>query len=72
MLDVSKSIKIWAVAVALGGTFTTFEIFEKSLFQGDIKSTLKQAFYIVAALIGANSGYSFIKFFQYLGAPWLK
>ena len=72
MFDLAGSIKIWAVAVALGGTFTSYEIIEKGLFNGEIKSIIRQAIYVVAALFGANSGYNFIKLVQRCGEEWMK
>ncbi|SKC73817.1 YtrH family sporulation protein [Maledivibacter halophilus] len=61
MIDISSSIKIWAVAVSLGGTFSSFEIIEQGIFKGEIRSVVKQVSYIAAALIGANLGYLVIK-----------
>lgn len=72
MLDLAGSIKIWAVAVALGGTFSSFEIIEKGLLKGEIKSIIKQAAYILMALIGANTGAGFIKLIQRCGDLWAK
>ena len=43
MFNIAGSIKIWAVAVALGGTFSSFEIIEKGIFKGEIRSIIKQA-----------------------------
>lgn len=57
MLDLAGSIKIWAMAVALGDTFSSFAVIEKGLFQGEIKSILKQAVYVLTAILGANTGY---------------
>jgi len=61
MLDIASSIKIWAVAVTLGGTFSSFAVIEKGLFEGEFKSIVKQAIYVLAALLGANTGYNAIK-----------
>ncbi|QEK13590.1 sporulation protein [Crassaminicella thermophila] len=72
MFHVASSIKIWAVAVALGGTFSSFRIIEQGLIKGELKSVVKQIFYIVTALIGANLGYSFVKLIQRCGAIWIK
>ncbi|WHH61185.1 YtrH family sporulation protein [Petroclostridium sp. X23] len=72
MLDVARSIKIWAVAVALGGTFSSFEAIEQGLLKGEIKSVIRQTAYIVIALIGANAGFSFIKLIQKCGDMWPK
>ena len=70
MIDVASSIKIWAVAVALGGTFSSFEVLEKSLFKGEVRSIIKQVVYIIGALIGANIGYSCIRLLQRCGMLW--
>lgn len=72
MLNLAGSVKIWAVAAALGGTFSSFEIFEKGLFNGEIKSIIKQMAYILTALIGANVGYGFIRLIQWCGDLWAK
>ena len=64
MLDIASSIKIWAVAVTLGGTFSSFAALEKGLFEGEIKSIVKQAIYVLTALLGANTGYNVIKLIQ--------
>lgn len=72
MFEIARSIKIWAVAVALGGTFSTFEILEKGLFRGEIRSIVKQAVYVVVAVIGANAGYGFIRLIQKCGESMLK
>lgn len=72
MLDVSDSIKIWAVAVALGGTFSSFEIIEQGLFKGEVRSIIKQVLYILVALLGANSGSSLIKLIQKSADLWMK
>lgn len=70
MMDISRSLKIWAIAASLGGTFTTFEIIEKGLVQGDVKSILKQTVYILSALIGTNIGYSLIKLLEKCEFLW--
>lgn len=72
MFDIAGSIKIWAIAVALGGTFSSFEIIEKGLFRGEIRTIIKQAMYVVMAVIGANSGFSFIRLLLRCGEMWSK
>ena len=64
MLDIASSIKIWAVAVTLGGTFSSFAAIEKGLFEGEFRSIVKQAIYVLTALLGANTGYNVIKLIQ--------
>ena len=70
MLGIAASIKVWAVAVALGGTFSSFEVIEKGLFKGEFKTIIKHALYVIAALTGANSGYSIIRLLQKCGDLW--
>lgn len=72
MLNVASSIKIWAVAIALGGTFSSFIIIDKGLLEGELKSIIKQMIYILIALLGANLGFSFIKLIQRSSEIWLK
>lgn len=72
MINIASSIKIWAMAIALGGTFASFDIINKSLFEGEIKSIVKQLIYILAALLGANTGYIIIKTIQKCGEIWGK
>ncbi|HUW64574.1 MAG TPA: YtrH family sporulation protein [Spirochaetia bacterium] len=62
MLKLARDIKIWAIAAAIGGTFSTFEVFGSGLFQGDVRAVLKQMFYIVSALAGTESAYYLIVF----------
>ena len=70
MLDIAGSIKIWAMAVALGGSFSSFAVIEKGLFEGEFKSIIKQAIYVLTALLGANTGYGFIRLIQRCGEIW--
>ncbi len=57
MLIIADSIKIWAIAVALGGTFSSFRVLEQGLFKGEIKSLIKQLLYVFFAMGGAQLGY---------------
>jgi hypothetical protein len=61
MIDISSSIKIWAMAIAIGDTFSSYAVIEKGIFKGEFKSIVKQAIYVITALSGANVAYSFIK-----------
>lgn len=70
MLDIAKSTKIWAVAVALGGTLSSLNVIDKGLFYGEVKALIKQAIYILVALMGANTGYLFIRLIQRWGEIW--
>ncbi|MDA8337218.1 MAG: YtrH family sporulation protein [Peptococcaceae bacterium] len=60
MLKLARDTKIWAIAAAIGGTFSTFEIFGTGLFQGDVRAVLKQMLYIVSALAGTETAYYLI------------
>ena len=70
MTDVAGSIKIWAIAASLGGTFSSFAMIEKGLFEGEIRTLIKQMFFILISLTGANVGYEFIKLLQRCGNIW--
>lgn len=72
MLDLASSIKIWAVATALGGTFSSFQVIEEGLFKGEIRLMIKQIAYILAALFGANIGFYTIKLLERCGDLWAK
>ncbi len=72
MLDTAVSTKIWAVAIALGGTFSSFEIIEKGFLNREIRSIIKQAVYVLVALAGANAGYGAVKLIQECGRIWIK
>ncbi len=60
MLKLARDIKIWAIAAAIGGTFSTFEIFDSGLFSGEVRAVIKQILYIISALAGAQTGYYLI------------
>ncbi len=60
MLKLARDMKIWAIAAAIGGTFSTFEIFETGLFSGEVRAVIKQVLYIISALAGTQAGYYLI------------
>ena len=72
MMDIAGSVKIWAIAIALGGTFSSFEIIEKGIFRGEVKTIVKQALCVLMAVIGANAGVNFIRLLQRCGEFWRK
>lgn len=57
MLKLAREIKIWAIVAAIGGTFSTFEVLESGLFQGEVRAVIKQLIYIISALAGTQTGY---------------
>jgi amino acid permease len=72
MVEVANSIKIWAIAASLGGTFSSFAVIEKGIFDGEVRTLIKQALFIIISLTGANMGYEFIRLLQRCGAIWGK
>lgn len=70
MVNLANSMKIWGMAVALGGTFSSFVVINKGLFKGEIKSIIKQVIYILFALLGSNAGSIFIQLIQRCGEIW--
>lgn len=70
MMDIAGSIKIWAMAIALGDTFSSFKVIEKGIFQGEFLSIVKQGVHVVVALLGANAAYGYIRLIQRFGALW--
>lgn len=60
MLKLARDMKIWAIAAAIGGTFSTFEILESGLFKGEVRAVIKQILYIASALGGTQAGYYII------------
>ena len=57
LLKLAREIKIWAIVAAIGGTFSTFEVLESGLFQGEVRAVVKQLLYIISALGGAQFGH---------------
>lgn len=70
MLDVASSTKIWAMAIALGDSFSTFEVIEKGIIEGQLRGFIKQMLYILVAFLGANMGYGFVKFLHRCTEIW--
>lgn len=60
MLRIAQEIKIWAIVAAIGGTFSTFEVFESGIFRGEITTVVKQLCYVLSSLAGAQCGYFLI------------
>jgi hypothetical protein len=57
MHQLSRSLKIWAIVAAIGGTFDTINHFERNFIGGgSFVEIINQIIYIIAALLGANTG----------------
>ncbi len=54
-------IRIWAVAIAIGGTLTAFENLERGLASRALPMLLADSFGIIAAYFGAQWGYWLIR-----------
>lgn len=72
MMDFASSVKIWAIATALGGTFTSFQVLDEGVFKGEVRLMIKQIAYVLAALLGANLGYYTLKLVERCGELWTK
>src|SRR5690554_3341516 len=70
MVDIANSTKLWAMAIALGDTFSSFAAIEKGIFDGEFRSIVRQGIYVVTALLGANIGYGFIRLIQRCSQIW--
>ncbi|WP_335872231.1 YtrH family sporulation protein [Bacillus sp. 2205SS5-2] len=63
MERLSKILRIWAIIAAIGGTFDTVYSFERGFMDGETKDLLKQFFFILSALGGAQAGIKIIEWF---------
>lgn len=55
----AKSVKLWAVVVAMGGTFPTIRALESGL-AGEVVTLARQMLIIAAGFAGATCGYSIV------------
>ncbi|MRX71743.1 sporulation protein [Bacillus lacus] len=60
MHRLSNVLKIWALVAAIGGTFDTFNSFERGIFEGATRDAVKQVFLIVSAMGGSQTGWLII------------
>lgn len=60
MVRLAREIKIWAIVAAIGGTFSSLEVLELGIFQGQIIALIKQVLYLLAAFSGAQLGHLLI------------
>ena len=57
MHQIAKACKIWAVVVAIGGTFQTIRAIEVGLFDGQVFALLRQLSLLISAFLGASTAY---------------
>ena len=62
MLTLARQIKVWAILVALGGTFPAFYALEAGLLEGQLRAVARQLLFILVAFSGAQCGYMLIFF----------
>ncbi len=55
MNRIAKSIKIWAIVAAIGGTFDAIENFQKGLTDGSTFDLFKQILIILSAMLGVKA-----------------
>lgn len=55
MNRIAKSIRIWAIVAAIGGTFDAISNFEKGIFEGSTIDLIKQVGLILAAMGGVQT-----------------
>ena len=61
MTRLALEIKIWAIAAAMGGTFSAIEILGQGIMEGQFRILLKQLLFIIIAFAGAQVGYWLIQ-----------
>ncbi len=57
MLVIAKPIKLWAMVVAIGGTFPTIQALDSGIWTGEIRLLLQHLAMIVSGFLGARAGY---------------
>lgn len=55
MNRIAQSIRIWAIVAAIGGTFDAIANFQKGFLDGSTMDLLKQAMFILSAMIGVKT-----------------
>lgn len=54
--ELARTIKLWAIVVAIGGTFPTIQAIESGLLAGQPAALLRQAVVILGGMAGAQVG----------------
>lgn len=57
MVNLARQIKVWAVLVALGGTFPSLYALEAGLLEGQLQAVARQLLFILVSFCGAQLGY---------------
>ncbi|MDI3533846.1 MAG: hypothetical protein PWQ82_211 [Thermosediminibacterales bacterium] len=64
MENLAKDVRIWALVVAIGGTFPTIRIIESGILGGQIGTLLRHFIVIIGAFFGSHIGYWIIMSFR--------
>lgn len=56
-LELAGDLKFWAIAMAMGGSFTVLEALESGLMRHQLHTVVKHGAAIVGAFAGAQIGY---------------
>jgi hypothetical protein len=64
MLELARQIKVWAVLIALGGTFPSLYALEAGLFEGQLRAIAQQLVFILVSFSGAHLGYVLVMLLQ--------
>lgn len=57
MFKLAHSLKLWAVVVAMGGTFPAIRAIDSGIWGGEFATVVRQALLMLAGLAGAQLGY---------------
>ncbi|MRH42870.1 sporulation protein [Aquibacillus halophilus] len=61
MSRLARSLRIWAVVAAIGGTFDAITNFEKGIFEGSTIDIVKQVLLIITAMGGVQTSLMIIE-----------
>lgn len=64
MMRTAKSLRVWAIVAAIGGTFDAIANFERGIFEGSTVDVFKQVVLIITAMGGVKSGMLVIEWFS--------
>ena len=56
MVTLARQIKVWAILVALGGTFPSFHALEAGLLEGQLRAVARQLLFIMVSSAEPRSG----------------
>lgn len=54
MFKLAKDIKLWAIATAIGGTFSNLKVLEGGFMKGKLSLVVRQLLILISAFLGAQ------------------